>query len=115
MGERGRKGKELSRAVPAADGEVPDRLSRALPNVTYFSGLQRGICLATVLFEGKQIMISSSSRAGTRFPEETLAFALCSAGKGGIRVCHLLFSTAQHHSDAHRGQEVSGHGIIPVQ
>lgn len=30
-------------------------------------------------------MISSSSRAGTWFPEEIPAFALCSAGKGGIK------------------------------
>lgn len=44
-GERGRRGKGMSRAVLAADGEVSDRLSRALPNVTYFSGLQRGICI----------------------------------------------------------------------
>lgn len=64
QGKERRDGKEMRRAVLAADGEVPDRLSRALPNVTYFSGVQRGICLATVLFGGKQMMISRSSRAG---------------------------------------------------
>lgn len=84
MGERGRKRKERSRAVLAADGKVSDRLSRILSNVTYLNHLERGICLATVLFGGKQTMISSSSRLGTWFPMKTLAVALCSAGKGGI-------------------------------
>ena len=57
MGERGRKRKERSRAMLAADGKVSDRLSRALSNVIYFNCLERGICLATVLFGGKQTMI----------------------------------------------------------
>lgn len=49
----------------AADGKVSDRLSKALSHVTYFNRLERGICLATVLFGGKLTMISSSSRVGT--------------------------------------------------
>lgn len=59
-------------------------LSKALSHVTYFNRLERGICLATVLFGGKQTMISGSSRVGTWFPMETLAVALCSPAKGGI-------------------------------
>lgn len=49
----------------AADGKASDGLSKALSNVTYFSHLERGICLATVVFGGKQTMTSSSSRVGT--------------------------------------------------
>lgn len=65
MGERGRKRKGRSRAVLAADGKVSDRLSRALSNATYFNRLERGICLATVLVEGKQTTTLSSCRVGT--------------------------------------------------
>lgn len=70
MGERGRKGKEKrrkkrSRTLLAADGKESDRLSKVLSNVTYFSRLERGICLATVVFGGKQTMTLSSSRVGS--------------------------------------------------